>query len=446
MKANENPKCITDLFKNVMLLSGTPDYKQRELTNCWYQNECSCSPKVAMDNGWICRPTLNLVNCDDGSWPSAVRAVFLQQMKKYESGNKIFKPVMLVNCKSIDDVVKLRTTDWFKENTGTLFDFISIHSNKNLSDVNGHLDVVTAEINGQQVSADEAFVAINDIDGHMDSRPVIVAQVQMIGEGINVKSFNSVITSSNSDKTAMQQIGRVLRNMTVTKTFVETEVRPKPGFFNKLLKRTETVEKRTEHVFSKVKDGYADVYVIKDNIDNIADLIVNLSNYDLTDACFDWGKRLDIPSGSSVEVMQTTEMCKLEKNRWSDIDGNDPDIIEILGQVKEKNVNEGIFSFLNGADVDGNGVPDIEEFEVMADKWTDEGYVQAWTGKKHGVPADELAKILLEKLRKFLASDEHKRLWHQSNMAAMLLAFQNAEAADFMDKHMNAKLKYNLGR
>lgn len=445
MKDNR-PTCFADLFKNVMLLSGTPDYKQRNLTNVWYQNECACSPKMAMDNGWICKPTLNLVNCDDESWPSAVKAVFLQQMKKYESGNKIFKPVMLVNCKSIDDVVKLRSTQWFVENIGKKFNFISIHSDKTFTDDDGHEAKATAEINCKQSSADEAFKAINEIDHDPDGLPVIVAQVQMIGEGINVKSFNSVITASNSDKTAMQQIGRVLRNMVVAKTFVETVVKPKEGFFNKLFKRTETVEKKTEHTFSKVNDGYADVYVIKDNLDNIADLIVNLSNYDLTDDCFDWGKRVDISSGSSLEVMQESEMCEMEKNRWADINEDDPDIIEILGSVKDKSISEGMFSFLSGDDNDGNGIPDIEEFKDLAEEMTESGYVQAWTGKKHGVDPEVLLKNLMDKLQKLLKNPEAKKLWHQSNKAALLLAFQNAEMADFMDKHLNAKVKYNLGR
>lgn len=420
---DNSKSCLADLFKNVMLLSGTPDYKQRKLTTEWIQNECACSPKLAMDNGWICKPTLNLVNCDDSSWPSAVKAVFLKQMEKYEKGNKLFKPVMLVNCKSIDDVVKLRTTPWFLENIGKKFEFISIHSAKAIADDDGNYTPVTAEINGKQVSPDEAFKAISSIDDSQSGMPVIVAQVQMIGEGINVKSFNSVITASNSDKTAMQQIGRVLRNMVVKKTV-----------------------DGTEQTFTKVNDGYADVYVIKDNLDNIADLIVNLSNYDLTDACFDWGKRIDIPSGSSCEPVDEAEMCKLEKDRWTEISEDDPDIIEILGEVKERSLAEGIFSFLSGDDVDGNGIPDVEEFKTLAEKMANEGYVQAWTGKKHGIEAEDLIESLIDKLKKLLKNPEAKKVWAQSNRAAMLLAFQNPEMAEFVDKHMNAKVRYNLGR
>ena len=68
-------KNLSSIFKNVILMSGTPDYKQIDITNKHPENECFCSPKTAMVNGWICKPTLNLIECDEQSWPSAVKNV-----------------------------------------------------------------------------------------------------------------------------------------------------------------------------------------------------------------------------------------------------------------------------------------------------------------------------------------------------------------------------------
>ena len=227
-------KNIANLFKNVITMSGTPDWVQREMTAKNRKNECKCSPKLAMENGWICKPVLNLVNCSDADWPSAIKAVFCREMKAYESNGKLFKPTILVNCKSIDDIANLREVPWFKDNVGKLFHLISIHSKKTVHDSSGSVKDLCAEIDGKAVEAEEAYSAISDIDKQEDSLPVIVFQVQMIGEGINVKSFNAVVTASNCDKTAMQQIGRVLRNFYIKKTVVEKHEEKLDGFFNKL--------------------------------------------------------------------------------------------------------------------------------------------------------------------------------------------------------------------
>ena len=54
---------------------------------------------------------------------------------------------------------------------------------------------------------------------------------EMIGEGINVKSFNSVITASNCDKTAMQQIGRAVRNFSIQKLVAEKHEQTASSFW-----------------------------------------------------------------------------------------------------------------------------------------------------------------------------------------------------------------------
>ncbi len=439
-------KSLTSYFKNVILMSGTPDAKQKELTYAHANNVCSCSPRIAMANEWICKPSLNLVNCADNDWPSAVKDVYEREVELYNNSNKLFMPVILVNCKSIDDVVKLRETEWFKFKTGKDFDFISIHSDKAINDNDGNINNVTAEINGVCKTSHEAYEAIEAIDNNEITKPIIVAQVQMIGEGINVKSFTSVITSSNSDKTAMQQIGRVLRNKFITKTVLEKKMVQKSGWLNKLFKKTEVVETCIPYTFSKVKDGHANVYVIQDNLDTISDLIVNLNNYELTDDCFSWGRKIDIPSGSSPEIIDESESSKLETNRWLEIDSTDPEIIEIVNHSRERCLGNVFLNFKMGGDTNGDGVADKDEFENLTKKKIEEGFVEAWTKRKNGIESDELFNVMYEKLIAALKNPITKMIWRKSKTAAMNMVFQDPEMTNFFKTHLTAEAMYQLSK
>ena len=433
-------KNIAHLFKNVMLMSGTPDWVQREMTAKNRKNECKCSPKLAMENGWICKPTLNLVNCSDADWPNAVKAVFEREMKIWNATGQIFKPTILVNCKSIDDVAALREVSWFKMNAGKKFHLISIHSKKTVHDSAGLMKNLVAEIDGRAVEADEAYDAITRIDKQEDSLPVIVFQVQMIGEGINVKSFNSVVTASNCDKTAMQQIGRVLRNFTISKTVVQKVEKPATGFFKKLFKRTETVEETVDKTFTKVQDGTSNVYVINDNLKTLTDLIVHLSNYDLTSSCFSWGVKIDINEGSSPGVLDEEDSAKQLTPNWVELKSVDPEIIEVFSSAKKRIVSNAAYSFLNcNEDNDGNGIPDSEELEALIEEERGSGYIEEWTGRKNA-KADAVIEKFNERICKMMQDPTFKQLWARSRKAAIGLVVQNPKMVEFFDSHLNEKM------
>lgn len=449
---------LSNFFKNIILLSGTPDYEQRHLSEEYPENVCECSPKEAMDNGWICKPILNLISCTKDAWPSAVRNVLRREVGIYNSGSKIFKPTILINCSSIDDIVNLRNEDWFRDNTGKKFHFISIHSSKRIHGEDGSIDDVTAEIDGKSCKSAEAYAQIEKIDDGIfgDDLPILVAQVEMIGEGINVKSFNAVITASNSDKTAMQQIGRAIRDYKVTKSIVEKReirrkvVRPKHGIFNRILKRTEevevveTVEEATPHTFTKVKDGTANVYVIIDNIEQIQELVVNLAgNHELTDACFSWGDRLDAKTGSCKDALMEAEACELQKSKWIKIDDADPQIIEIINNAKEKLLDISLGSWQTN-DVDGNDRPDGEDFKELVDTWIENKYIEKLTGKRNGIPYAELYDFMTGKIRTMLKSETNKKLWNISRRVFLNLAFGNPEATEFFMTHMSKKVMHQL--
>lgn len=290
---------------NVMLMSGTPSAFQIELTSQYNTNECACAPKTAMDNGWICRPTLNLVNGHFDIWPAAIVAALNREVKLC-AGEK-FSPRIMVNCSSIDDIKHLLELDYFKDNMGKKFHLITLHSDKDYSEDN-IAKTVKPTIDGVMVSAEEAYSKIEAIDDNKafkDKLPILVAQVQMLGEGINVKSFNAIITASNSHKTAMQQIGRCVRNY----------------FWDGA---------------EKVKDGHANVYIINENIASVHGLLSNLQQFHLTHDCFTWGHKIDINNGSSNESIEE-ELEELNKSVWKKIDEeNDPEIIILMGQVNKR--------------------------------------------------------------------------------------------------------------
>lgn len=453
-------KSLSSIFKNVVLMSGTPDEKQVKLTRAFPENECCCSPKTAIENGWICKPTLNLIDCEKNAWPSAVRAVFEREIAIYEE-EKIFKPVILVNCASIDDIYKLRNTTWFKENTGKLFHFISIHSSKSiLSPDEVSAQDVTAEIDGISVTSNEAYDEVERIDEYIeagDDLPVIVAQVQMIGEGINVSAFNAVITASSTDKTAMQQIGRAVRNFTVDKYVEEdtleevTTTRVKAGLFNRLFKRVETivetklVKRAVKKTYSKVKDGHANVYVLNDNIDDVVQLICNLDQYDLTSHCYSWGKRIDQREGSSY-VTEARDYAEAVENKWVDIDETDPQIIQITNNAHKEILalaNKNWVS--NGEDNDGNGIADCDELGALlrSDHMKTIKEVYCGTGK---MTNGEMFNILMNQIASSLMVEGYKKVWNKSHLALLNVVFNDGdesknatELALFFNTHLNKR-------
>lgn len=84
----------------------------------------------------------------------------------------------------------------------------------------------------------------------------IVLQVDMISEGINVKSFNSVIVTTSVIRKAMQQFGRVFRNYDIDG-------------------------------FSKRINGHASVYVVQKEVKDFMKFFNELkTNYSVDFDCF----------------------------------------------------------------------------------------------------------------------------------------------------------------
>lgn len=302
---------LSATFKLTMLASGTPAHFQKELSRENRKNVCECTPAEAMSEGMICKPSLNLVRGSlDFDFPAAIAAVLKREKAVCEK--EPFGVSLLVNCTSIDQIKAILDHEWFRNRIGKQFHVVSIHSQKSYTDGDNARRVLDCRVDDKTgISSQDAYGVVEALDsGYFDDKlPVIVFQVGMIGEGINVKCFNSVIVTTHSDRTAMQQIGRGIRNYV------------KDGK-------------------DKIHDGHANVYAFFENVGDLQRLIVNVQEYDLTEDCFDWGRQIDVSSGSGLEY---DDECafegKLNEFEWNEMTELDIKEIILAAEIKSTKNN-----------------------------------------------------------------------------------------------------------
>lgn len=440
-----------DNFFKVLLLSGTPSAFQKDLTKSHKNCVCSCPPKVAIDNGWIVEPTLNIVQGDESQWARAIVAVLNRE--KAVCKNEVFKSRIMINCRGIDEIKAINELPFFQQNVGKMFHFISLHSTKSYTDDNNEVKEVKPMVDGVEVAADVAYSKIEHIDDGTafdDNLPILVAQVQMLGEGINVNSFNACLTSSNSDKTAMQQIGRIVRN-----------------FYRK--------DK------SKVEYGHANVYVMFENTVSLANLLNNIEEYDLTNDCYRWGDRIEISNSSSCSS-ESDDIAELNTMNWLPIDENeDIDILCAYNKTHKRTRSQILQYFMNGFDNDNDGISDIEELENLVKYLHETNCLKRYTSKSFNYKSEVEArkskisykkksdksivvKTTEKEVKKPLIIEDvliswvdtiyntlHtnprlKKYWYINHEHCIKLILGNADIARFLAAHLNDNFKNKLGR
>ena len=316
----ENNKCLLTYFHNILILSGTPAAYQKEITAAFPKNVCECSLREAILKGMVEYPILNLVSIVSSELFSTAI------IKVLEHEVNVVKPVngvrLLVNFGSIPEIDEFENDQYIKKHMGKDFHFITIHSDVDFKNDDLISRKCRSMVNGVAYNSSDVYDLLEGLDSGrtdnekmqpvlnsiLDGKPIMVGQVAMIGEGINIHSFNSVITKSNSDTTAMQQIGRILRKYT--------------------------------------KDGnekhFPNVYCVFDNVSSLRMLLGNLMHeHSLTSDCFDWGKRIDITGNgySDDDDDDDDELKERSKIGWSKIDPNtDPDIFEIQYSDEFQNI------------------------------------------------------------------------------------------------------------
>lgn len=283
-------------FAGIMLTTGTPAEYQKNLIKNKFKFDnifnCECSYKEAFEKRYIVKPTINLVKCNrDSSLPSA----FLEILNREKELCKKTKfPVRILNCmKGIDEINRLSKIIDIESKIGKEFHLINLHSDKTALDDENSIIEQKPSIDNIEKSQEEVLEELYKIDNNTsklnDNLPIIVQQVAMISEGINIRSFNSVILSSNQPVKVTQQIGRAIRHYE----------------YNGM---------------SKIDNNHANIYVMFDNLDDVYELFKNLEKENtLTGDCFNWESVSEAnPKSGKAEV--ETEIAEMASYNWNDLE------------------------------------------------------------------------------------------------------------------------------
>ena len=291
-------KSLADFFQTSIFMTGTPSEFQKVITEESFH--CDCPIYEAVRMGYVARPKLNLINCYEHQYNSAVLAVYKNELKISKT-SKVKWPIHIIaNCSSIDEVDSLYTNCWKNFAKKEKIHLISVHSKKRAenkktldetdivprfddeTDLNKIITKYRKEID-KWISKDENnkepkemmnIVELIDAGVILNGEPVVLFQVDMISEGANLCSFNAGIIKSKGEVKSTQQIGRIIRDYTIT-------------------------DKNGEH--HKIKEGHANIYSIIENENYIYNLLKRLEKFELTSDSFDWGRKVDISNGGSAE-------------------------------------------------------------------------------------------------------------------------------------------------
>lgn len=267
-------------FETNLFMSGTPNEYQIKLSKDNHSIDLSIKDAINITpRPYICKPTLNLVHSKEEVFDvrlirNAIIAVKNHEKEFYEN-NKYMQPRILVCADGIDTIQNI------KDELGDDCHVILLHSVKPTS-INNAPDFFEPEINGDKKSKAEVMEMLDAIDSGSekasellsDKKPIIVLQVDMISEGVNIKSFNSVFITSHSETKQMQQIGRVLRHFVVE-------------------------DENKKVLFDKYQSGLANIYCPISNDSEIGELLFNLERAGLSEGCFNWGKIVNVTHSSA---------------------------------------------------------------------------------------------------------------------------------------------------
>lgn len=291
---------LATYFETSLFMSGTPNKYQIKLAEDNPDHSIDLSIRDAISvtpRPYICKPTLNLVHSKDEVFDvrlirDAIIAIKNHEKDLYEN-NEYIQPRILICLNEIDTIQNI------KDELGDDCHIISLHSVKE-TNINNEVETFEPEINGIKKNKTEVMEMLDAIDSGSekasellsDKKPIIVLQVDMISEGVNIKSFNSVFITSHTQTKQMQQIGRVLRHF---------EVKDENGNI----------------LFDKNTSGLANIYCPISNEAEVGELLYNLEQAGLSEGCFEWGKIVNV-THSSANSESSDNPAKPET--WRSID------------------------------------------------------------------------------------------------------------------------------
>ncbi len=271
---------LATYFETSLFMSGTPNEYQTKLAKDNHSIELSIKDAISVTpRPYICKPTLNLVHSKDEVFDvrlirDAIIAIKNHEKELYKD-NEYMQPRILVCADGIDTIQNI------KNELGDDCHVILLHSVKE-TNINNEVETFEPEINGVKKNKTEVMEMLDAIDSDSekasellsDKKPIIVLQVDMISEGVNIKSFNSVFITSHTQTKQMQQIGRVLRHF---------EVKNENGNI----------------LFDKNTSGLANIYCPISNEAEVGELLYNLEQAGLSEGCFEWGKIVNVTHSSA---------------------------------------------------------------------------------------------------------------------------------------------------
>lgn len=271
---------LATYFETSLFMSGTPNEYQIKLAKDNHSIELSIKDAISVTpRPYICKPTLNLVHSKDEVFDvrlirDAIVAIKNHEKEFYEN-NEYIQPRILICLNEIDTIQNI------KDELGDDCHIISLHSVKE-TNINNEVETFEPEINGIKKNKTEVMEMLDAIDSGSekasellsDKKPIIVLQVDMISEGVNIKSFNSVFITSHTQTKQMQQIGRVLRHF-------------------------EVKDENENILFDKNSSGLANIYCPISNEAEIGELLYNLEQAGLSEGCFEWGKIVNVTHSSA---------------------------------------------------------------------------------------------------------------------------------------------------
>ena len=274
---------LATYFETSLFMSGTPNEYQTKLAkdNPDHSIDLSIKDAISATPGpYICKPTLNLVHSKEEVFDVRLIRDAIIAIKKYEKdlfeNNEYIQPRILVCLNEIDTIQNI------KDELGDDCHVIVLHSVKE-TNINNEVETFDPEIDGIKKNKTEVMEMLDAIDSNnlekasellSDKKPIIVLQVDMISEGVNIKSFDSVFITSHTQTKQMQQIGRVLRH---------SDVKDENGNI----------------LFDKNTSGLVNIYCPISNEAEIGELLYNLEQAELSEGCFEWGKIVNVTHSSA---------------------------------------------------------------------------------------------------------------------------------------------------
>lgn len=328
---------LATYFETSLFMSGTPNEYQTKLAKDNPDHSIDLSIKDAISvtpRPYICKPTLNLVHSKEEVFDVRLIRDAIIAIKKYEKdlfeNNEYIQPRILVCLNEIDTIQNI------KDELGDDCHVIVLHSVKE-TNINNEVETFDPEIDGIKKNKTEVMEMLDAIDSNSlekasellsDKKPIIVLQVDMISEGVNIKSFDSVFITSHTQTKQMQQIGRVLRH---------SDVKDRNGNI----------------LFDKNTSGLVNIYCPISNDDEIGELLFNLENAGLSEGCFEWGKIVNVTHSSAnsessdnpakPETWRSIEskfnidkLYKLGDRVWNERVLKNAQNLEISDEIKEK--------------------------------------------------------------------------------------------------------------